>query len=89
MEDCDGFSSTAHPSHTAFLSHFKDYKQSEQLNLEKSGSNSHFTCHHTFQVETYVEQQFGVKYTVTGISKCLHHKGFSYKIHKGVPQNLT
>ncbi|MEZ8140364.1 IS630 family transposase [Enterovibrio sp. FF113] len=88
---------------TTVLRHLKDYEQSEKLKPENGGSNSHlstadtmgliehlseFTYHHTFQVVAYVDGQFGVKYTVAGMNKWLHHNGFSYKMPKGVPHKF-
>lgn len=43
---------------------------------------------HTRQIITYVEAEFSVSYTVSGINKWLHHYGFSYKKPKGVPHKL-
>ena len=83
--------------------HLSDYALSEKLKPENGGSQSllsdtqtiqlieHLTektYFHTRQIITYVEAEFGVSYTVSGINKWLHHHGFSYKKPKGVPHKL-
>lgn len=46
------------------------------------------TYHHNNQIIAYVLEQFGVKYTVSGMNKWLHKNGFSYKKPKGVPHKF-
>ncbi|ASU24485.1 IS630 family transposase [Vibrio qinghaiensis] len=80
-----------------------DYVLSEKLKPENSGSQSRLsetqtmqliehltekTYFHTHQIVTYVEAEFGVRHTVAGMNKWLHHHGFSYKKPKGVPHKL-
>ncbi|ENM5740489.1 IS630 family transposase [Vibrio mimicus] len=83
--------------------HLSDYALSEKLRPENGGSQSRLsatqtiqiiehltekTYFHTRQIVTYVEAEFGVRYTVAGMNKWLHHHGFSYKKPKGVPHKL-
>ena len=83
--------------------HLSDYALSEKLKPENGWSQSllsdtrtmqlieHLTektYFHTCQIITYVEAEFGVSYTVSGINKWLHHHGFAYKKPKGVPHKL-
>ncbi len=46
------------------------------------------TYFHTHQIVTYVKAEFGIRYTVAGMNKWLHHQGFSYKKPKGVPHKF-
>ena len=84
--------------------HLDDYIELDKLKPENGGSESHLsnaqtmelaqhltdiTYHHTHQIITYVEAQYGIKYTVSGMNKWLHRNGFSYKQRKGVPHQLN
>lgn len=56
----------------------------EQINhLEKSLETKIFAT--TRRVITFVEKEFGIAYTVGGITSLLHRLGFSYKKPKGRP----
>ena len=83
--------------------HLSDYVLSEKLKPENGGSQSRLsetqtmqliehliekTYFHTRQIVAYIETEFGVSYTVSGMNKWLHHHGFSYKKPKGVPHKL-
>ncbi len=74
--------------------HLSDYVLSEKLKPENGGSQSRLsagqtmeliehlaekTYFHTHQIVAYVQAEFGVRYTVAGMNKWLHHHGFSYK----------
>ena len=84
--------------------HPSDYVLSEKLNPENGGSQSRLsdvqtmqltehlaekTYFHTHQIVAYVEAEFGIRYTVAGMNKWLHHHGFSYKKPKGVPHKFN
>ncbi|WP_282175483.1 helix-turn-helix domain-containing protein, partial [Vibrio diabolicus] len=84
--------------------HLSDYVLSEKLNPENGGSQSRLsdvqtmqitehlvekTYFHTDQIVAYVEAEFGIRYTVAGMNKWLHHHGFSYKKPKGVPHKFN
>ena len=80
--------------------HLNDYKNSKKLKPENGGSQSHLNEFQTAelishleantytkakQICAYIEQRFGVKYTVSGITKWLENNGFSFKKPKGTP----
>ena len=80
--------------------HLDDYLKKEKLNPESGGSESHLsdeqtqqliehisehTYAHTHQIVSYISERWGIKYTVSGLNKWLHQKGFTYKKPKGVP----
>lgn len=44
---------------------------------------------HTHQIVAYVQAEFDIRCTVSGMNKCLHHHGFSYKKPKGVPHKFN
>ncbi|WP_337915097.1 winged helix-turn-helix domain-containing protein, partial [Vibrio cholerae] len=83
--------------------HLSDYVLSEKLKPENGGSQSRLsagqtmqliehlaekTYFHTHQIVAYVQAEFGIRYTVAGMNKWLHHHGFSYKKPKGVPHKF-
>ena len=83
--------------------HLVDYTLSAKLTPENGGSSGYLTAiqtmaliehltehtyHHTHQIIRYVVEQFGVKYSVSGMNKWLHHHGFSYKQPKGIPHKF-
>ncbi|MGL0930528.1 IS630 family transposase [Vibrio vulnificus] len=83
--------------------HLNDYVLSEKLKPENGGSQSRLsaaqtmqliehlaekTYFHTHQIVAYVHAEFGIRYTVAGMNKWLHHHGFSYKKPKGVPHKF-
>ncbi|MDF4877447.1 IS630 family transposase [Vibrio parahaemolyticus] len=84
--------------------HLSDFVLSEKLKPENGGSQSRLsaaqtmqltehlaekTYFHTHQIVAYVEAEFGIRYTVAGMNKWLHHHGFSYKKPKGVPHKFN
>ncbi|WP_272166427.1 IS630 family transposase, partial [Vibrio diabolicus] len=84
--------------------HLSDYVLSEKLKPENGGSQSRLsagqtvqliehlaenTYFHTHQIVAYVQAEFGIRYTVAGMNKWLHHHGFSYKKPKGVPHKFN
>lgn len=88
---------------TTVVRHINDYLQSEKLKPDNGGSQSRlsaaqtmqliehlaeYTYFHTHQIVAYVETEFGIRYTVSGMNKWLHHNGFSYKKPKGVPHKF-
>ena len=88
---------------TTVVRHINDYLHSEKLKPENGGSQSKLsssqtmqliehlaenTYFHTHQIIAYVEAEFGIRYTVAGMNKWLHHNGFSYKKPKGVPHKF-
>jgi transposase len=88
---------------TTVARHINDYLQSEKLKPENGGSQSRMsaiqtmqliehlvehTYFHTHQIVVYVEAEFGLRYSVAGMNKWLHHNGFSYKKPKGVPHKF-
>lgn len=88
---------------TTVIRHINDYLQSEKLKPENGGSQSRLsaaqtmkliehlaehTYFHTHQIVAYVEAEFGLRYSVAGMNKWLHHNGFSYKKPKGAPHKF-
>lgn len=84
---------------STIIRHIQDY-QSGKLKNESGGSSSQLsdvqtaeliahleanTYHHNHEIVMYVKEHFGVTYTVPGMHKWLHRKGFSYKKPKGLP----
>jgi transposase len=80
--------------------HLNDYKNSKKLKPENGGSQSRLTPFQTSELIShleantyikaehiciYIEQRFGVKFTVSGLTKWLENNGFSYKKPKGTP----
>ena len=80
--------------------HLNDYKNSKKLKPENGGSQSHLTSFQTAElishleintylkaehICSYVEQRFGFKFTVSGMTKWLEKNRFSYKKPKGTP----
>ncbi|EJG0201248.1 IS630 family transposase, partial [Vibrio parahaemolyticus] len=88
---------------TTVVRHINDYFQSEKLKPENGGSQSRLsstqtmqliehlaenTYFHTHQIVAYVEAEYGIRYSIAGMNKWLHHNGFSYKKPKGVPHKF-
>lgn len=80
--------------------HLEDYRKSRKLKPENGGSGSHLTLSqaaeliehlqtHTYpkaaHICAYVEQTYGVRFTVSGMTKWLTRNNFSYKKPKGTP----
>lgn len=83
--------------------HLNDYLEKEKLKPENGGSESHLndeqtqqliehisehTYAHAHQIVTYISDRWDIKYTVSGLNKWLHQKGFTYKKPKGVPHKV-
>src|SRR3990167_3445213 len=80
--------------------HLNDYKNTKKLTPENGGSQTHLDSFQTAELIShleantyinaghiciYIEQRFGVKFTVSGITKWLEKNRFSYKKPKGTP----
>jgi transposase len=80
--------------------HLNDYQNSKKLKPENGGSESHLSSAQTSQLIShleantylksehicaYVEQNFKVKFTTSGMTKWLTRNGFSFKKPKGTP----
>lgn len=80
--------------------HINDYFSKKKLHTENGGSKSNLndeqsekliihleekTYLHAKDICVYVEKEFGVKYTVSGMTKWLHHNNFCHKKPHGVP----
>jgi transposase len=80
--------------------HLTDWELDEKLKTENGGSYSKLEAHQTdllkvhleeitytkaVEICAYVEKEFGVCYTISGMTKWLKHNGFSYKHPKAVP----
>ena len=83
--------------------HLNDYQNSKKLKPENGGSKSHLNPDQTAQLMShleantylksehvcaYVEQTFGVKFTVSGMTKWLTRNGFSTKNPRELLQKL-
>lgn len=88
---------------TTVLRHLKDYQQEAKLAPENGGSASHLSAEQTAELITvlttqtfpstlsivaFVQQQYGITFSVPGMNKWLHRKGFSYKKPVGVPHKM-
>jgi transposase len=97
-------SQALHIHESTVARHLSDYVLSEKLKPENGGSQSRLsakqtmqliehlaekTYFHTHQIVAYVQAEFGIRYTVAGMNKWLHHHGFSYKKPKGVPHKFN
>jgi transposase len=80
--------------------HTADYLQKQKLSYSKGGSKSYLSdeqtnqlvehltenlYHHTHEIVVYIQHQWGITYTVSGLNKWLHKNNFSYKKPKGRP----
>lgn len=80
--------------------HITDWVSDEKLKPENGGSYSKLnelqsqelmnhlettTYTRVIDICSYVETTYGVRYTVSGLTKWMHHQGFSYKQLKAVP----
>lgn len=85
---------------STIIKHIEAYKTAGKLKNESGGSSSHLTEEqsqelvdhleentyaHNHQIVLYIQERFGVTYTVSGLHKWLHRNGFSYKKAKGLP----
>ncbi|MDP0563106.1 MAG: IS630 family transposase [Candidatus Endonucleobacter sp. (ex Gigantidas childressi)] len=80
--------------------HIKNYINKEKLKPENGGSDSHLddeqtqqlikhvsekTYAHTHQIVAYIAECWKIQYSVSGMNRWLHQKGFTYKQPKGTP----
>lgn len=80
--------------------HLEDYRRSRKLKPANGGSTPHLSADQTEAVTShleantylkvedicaYVQQTYGVTFTISGMTKWLHHHKFSYKKPKGTP----
>ena len=80
--------------------HLKDFMNDQKLKPENGGSESYLNQEQTVAIIShleykiyikvsdicaYVQQLYGIKFTVSGMTKWLHKQGFSYKMPKGTP----
>ena len=80
--------------------HLSEYKASKRFDLKHCGKESLLTAEqtqgliehlagHTYvkvsEICAYILRTYGISYTDSGLTKWLHHHGFSYKKPKGVP----
>lgn len=80
--------------------HVSDYLEKEKLTPGNGGSQSRLNneqtesliehlCDHTYahthQIVAYIQNRWDITYTVSGLNKWLHQKGFTYKKPKGFP----
>lgn len=88
---------------TTVKRHLDDYQSEAKLTPNNGGSVSRLTAEqtelliahltqvtfaHTHQIASYIDETFGIKFTVSGLNKWLHRNGFSYKKPKGVPHKF-
>ncbi|MDP0563622.1 MAG: winged helix-turn-helix domain-containing protein [Candidatus Endonucleobacter sp. (ex Gigantidas childressi)] len=79
--------------------HIKDYIKKGKLKPENDGSESHLddeqtqqfieyvsekTYAHTHQILAHIAELWKIQYSVSGMNRWLHQKGFTYKQPKGV-----
>lgn len=84
---------------STIIRHIQDYRTGKLKN-ESGGSSSHLsdtqtqeliahleehTYHHNHEIVLYVQERWGISFTVPGMHKWLHRNGFSYKKPKGLP----
>ncbi|MCA6393170.1 MAG: IS630 family transposase [Cytophagales bacterium] len=80
--------------------HVEDYREKQKLKPENGGSQSKLTVAQSeellrhldetlyqtaLEICAYVDRQYGVSYTRSGMTAWLHANGFSYKFPKGMP----
>lgn len=88
---------------TSVSRHLDHFINAQKLAPENGGSESYLndeqtqqliehltevTYFHNHQICSYIDNKWGVKYTVSGLNKWLHQHGFSYKQPKGVPHKF-
>ncbi|NHB98865.1 IS630 family transposase [Photorhabdus stackebrandtii] len=84
--------------------HISDYLNHRKIKPENGGSQSHLSETQTQELIAYltanllpttqavirlVKEAWDIRYTVPGMNKWLHHKGFSYKKPTGVPHKFN
>lgn len=80
--------------------HLKDYLEEDKLTFSKGGSSSLLSdeqtekliahlndklYHHAHEIVSYIQAEWGIEYSVSGLNKLLHRNGFTYKKPKGRP----
>lgn len=90
-------------SHEAIRKHIADYLRAQKLKPSNGGSKPQLSSEEIAELSihlennnytmvkdicAYIEKQYGVEYTVTGMNKLLHRIGFVYKKPKLVPGKL-
>ena len=85
---------------TSVVRYIDDYLIHKKLSLSSGGSEGYLNpeqskelrnqiennlYHHNHQIVTYVKEQWGVSFTISGMHKWLHRNGFVYKQTKGIP----
>jgi transposase len=80
--------------------HVQEYKEKEKLKGEAGGSKSNLTTEQSKElvkhieeslyldsknIRGYVEQKYGVKYSISGMLSWLHNSGFSYRKPDRIP----
>jgi transposase len=80
--------------------HVKDYKEEQKLSINTGGSESKLSSDQTVEIIKhleevtylkvneiciYVQDEYGITYTVNGMTNWLKSNGFSYKKPKGTP----
>ena len=80
--------------------HVQEYKEKEKLKGEAGGSKSNLTAEQSNElvkhieeslyldsknIRGYVEQKYGVKYSISGMLSWLHNSGFSYRKPNRIP----
>lgn len=90
-------------SHEGIRKHLIDYHSQNKLVTENGGSYSKLTPeqeddlinhlevnNYTYarDIGLYIENQYGVSYTLTGVTKLLHRLGFTYKKPKLIPGKI-
>ena len=83
---------------TSIIRHLTEYVENEKLRSESHLNTiqtealiqhlSNITYSHTHQICTYIAETWSVYYSVSGLNKWRHNKGFSYKRPKGVPHKF-
>lgn len=89
---------------TTVRRHLNDWLNDEKLKPENGGSDSHLNEAQTSELTEYltnnllptthaiialVDEWWGVRYTVAGMTKWLHRNGFSYRKPVGVPHKCS
>jgi transposase len=86
--------------HEATIAHHINDFGSGKLQPENGGSQSHLTdmetqellahltehtYHFGYEIVAYIQERYGITYSIPGLNKWLHRHGFSYKKPKGHP----
>lgn len=85
---------------TSVVRYIDDYLTNEKLTVNSGGSEGYLNpkqtkdlrshiennlYHHNHQIVTYVKEEWGVNFTVSGMHKWLRRNNFVYKQPKGIP----